>query len=250
MKELWKYITIPMFELENDGSIKPNFLFHRPLDKVHSRCIEYPYAASKLNPSDRKILHVGIAKADKNWIRWLESLPLQVYGTDYDKPIWNSDKICFDQFDVRKLAYDNDFFDLVFAVSVIEHIGLENSQVNAKNKPRVEANGDLQAVREIARVLRAGGRLVMTLPFGLDDGLILGGEARNYTKESIRKFESILRLEEINYYEYLPAKTSVSRGQDTDVRGLATWRKIPPGKTQARHKWHTEGIVCGVWKKA
>jgi SAM-dependent methyltransferase len=49
----------------------------------------------------------------------------------------------------------------VLAVSVIEHIGIGHY-----GDPRMQA-GDTQVVREVARVLRPGGRALITVPFGL-----------------------------------------------------------------------------------
>lgn len=52
--------------------------------------------------------------------------------------------------DGRSLDYPDGYFDKVYAISVIEHI---------------EENGDSQAMREIARVLKAGGLCCLTVPY-------------------------------------------------------------------------------------
>jgi SAM-dependent methyltransferase len=52
--------------------------------------------------------------------------------------------------DARQLSYADESFDRVFSISVIEHI---------------PDDGDSQAMREIARVLRPGGVLTLTVPF-------------------------------------------------------------------------------------
>jgi SAM-dependent methyltransferase len=50
------------------------------------------------------------------------------------------------------LSYPDNSFDIVFSMSVVEHI--EGSE------------GDTQAIREMARVLRPGGILAVSVPFG------------------------------------------------------------------------------------
>jgi SAM-dependent methyltransferase len=260
-------ITVPVFELQNDGSIKPNYLFHRPLDKMHSRCIEYPYAVSKWRRSDRRILDVGTVQASPLWIKWLKSLPSEVHAIDYDEPDSSQfTNINFLRVDVMNLPYDDNLFDCIFAVSVIEHIGLKNPQVVGELKPRVEQWGDIAAVKELARVLRPGGRLVMTFPFGLKERLILGNEARCYNRERIRKFESILQVGELSYYEYQSLYLSsclhdwksrfFRKAQDilsalahVDMPGLAAWKRIPMEQTRAKNEWHVDGAICGVWRK-
>jgi SAM-dependent methyltransferase len=52
--------------------------------------------------------------------------------------------------DARQLLYPDECFDRAFSISVLEH---------------VPGNGDKQAAREIARVLRPGGILMLTVPF-------------------------------------------------------------------------------------
>ncbi len=264
-------VSVPIYELDERGHIKPTPLFHRPFDKLHSRCIEYPFAASRLGDA-KVILDVGTVKSDPAWIAWLENLPIEVHATDYDTPFKPFKNIKFHQSDIRRLQLPDDSFDKVIAVSTIEHVGLESPQVLAKILPCVNTDGDLEAVRELARVLKPAGELIMTVPFGLPDGLILGNQARNYTVESIRKFEKILDLTHIEYYEYqskhlhmkkrqrgikekifekfvAPLFVDSKTWQDDDVQGEVTWRNIPLELTGATHKSHLEGVVCSVWKK-
>lgn len=54
--------------------------------------------------------------------------------------------------DVRALPFADASFDLATSISALEHVAPEDG-------------GDAAAVRELARVLRPGGRLVATLPF-------------------------------------------------------------------------------------
>ena len=55
--------------------------------------------------------------------------------------------------DATALPYPDGGFDAAVSVSVIEHI---------------RGNGDTTAMRELARVLRPGGTLVLTFPYGAE----------------------------------------------------------------------------------
>lgn|ERR1700686_5005016 len=61
-------------------------------------------------------------------------------------------KVIFALQDARALAYGDAEFDIVYSMSVIEHI--EGDE------------GDSRAVRELLRVLKPGGLLVLSVPFG------------------------------------------------------------------------------------
>jgi SAM-dependent methyltransferase len=52
--------------------------------------------------------------------------------------------------DARRLSYEDASFDRVYSISVLEHI---------------PENGDAEAIHEIARVLKPGGILTLTVPF-------------------------------------------------------------------------------------
>src|SRR5919109_2339880 len=71
--------------------------------------------------------------------------------------------------DARHLTYADAFFDRIFTISVIEHIP--------------EA-GDSEAMHEIARVLRPGGRLGLTVPFAA------GGYAEEFVRGPIYERDS------------------------------------------------------------
>jgi SAM-dependent methyltransferase len=94
-------------------------------------------------------------------------------------PVLEAGRAVVEQQDARRLSYPDGSFDRVFAVSTIEHIG---------------GDGDTQAVREFARVLRPGGRAVITVPCGLafaaetrDEGLTRGISAESGAGDLFRR---------------------------------------------------------------
>jgi SAM-dependent methyltransferase len=63
------------------------------------------------------------------------------------------------QGDLTKTPFQNDTLDVVIAVSALEHIGL-----GFYGDPSLHAGIEV-AIREIHRILKIGGKLVLTMPF-------------------------------------------------------------------------------------
>jgi SAM-dependent methyltransferase len=273
----WSHASVPVFTLDADGAVEPNPLFHRPYDKLHSRCIEYPFAASRV-PHAGRILDVGTAKADRAWIAWLDQLPATVHGTDYDAPTVPMGGIHFHRADLRALPLKSEVFDTVIAVSVVEHVGLEAPQVESGAPARGD-DGDVEAVAELVRVMKPAGRLILTVPFHAGENHIDSRVARSYDRRSLRRFEAVAALELFEYYEYqhsdmealyqeFAAPAPTPRGLSRLLRprsprppaptgpivsspppGAVTWRRVPPEHARAVHRGHVEGVACTVWRR-
>lgn len=120
------------------------------------RLVEYPWAANHLRLAPGvKILDIGSASYNLLPLL-LASDGYLVYATDIDprlerlKTVSPGDNLVIETADATALPYQEAFFDRVTAISAIEHI---------------PDNGDSLAIRQIARVLKPGGRLVITVPF-------------------------------------------------------------------------------------
>lgn len=67
-----------------------------------------------------------------------------------DRDVASGGRYIVEKQDARHLAYPEGFFDKVYSISVLEHI---------------PGDGDAQAMREIERVLKRGGRAFIQVPF-------------------------------------------------------------------------------------
>jgi hypothetical protein len=66
--------------------------------------------------------------------------------------------------DLRAMSFADGVFDRVVSVSTLEHVGMDNSRYGA-GAERDPASAAV-AVRELVRVLAAGGELLLTVPYG------------------------------------------------------------------------------------
>lgn len=70
--------------------------------------------------------------------------------------------------DLRRSCFRDGYFDAVVSLSTVEHIGLDNALLYSSDVAHQENRPDtyLEAIREFARLLRPGGTLLLSVPFG------------------------------------------------------------------------------------
>jgi ubiquinone/menaquinone biosynthesis C-methylase UbiE len=184
------------------GSVKLRMLhqiarlaYRIPRLSFEARLIEYDFARANIDRSHspKRILDLGCC-GSKLPIE-LAKLGHEVYGIDVgDYP--DPKLFTFIQGDIRQMPFNAEFFDVVTAVSTIEHIGL------GRYGDPIAPDGDKEAMGETRRVLKRGGQLLMTLPCGKDtichskDGVPLH---RAYSPTSLNNLLSRLKILEISY---------------------------------------------------
>ena len=127
------------------------------------RCIEIPWVLSRFQGEPR-VLDIGYANAEPRYLLARDALKIPfLVGLD----LAAAPQSCISGVagDALALPFRLGAFDLILAISVIEHIGRDNSIYCALEQP-VREFGDLEAAAGLASLLRPGGRLLITLPFG------------------------------------------------------------------------------------
>jgi len=125
---------------------------------LSDRAIERPFVFLNLPPHGR-VLDVGCTGSD---------LPLVLRGFGYevvglDTRLYQLAEPLFEfvRGDIRNTSFPDGRFDLVLAVSTIEHIGLSGRYGSDE-----DAEGDVRAMREIHSITRSGGKVLLTVPYG------------------------------------------------------------------------------------
>jgi 2-polyprenyl-3-methyl-5-hydroxy-6-metoxy-1,4-benzoquinol methylase len=176
-----------------------------------SRTAEYRFVLKNLPPVGSTILDIGCC--DSLLALKLAEKGYQVYGIDTRRYSEKHSNFTFVQEDILGTTFPNGFFDAVIAVSTVEHIGL-----GAYGDP-IHDNADILAVREIHRILKPDGRLIVTTPFAGEYRLakFMGGGMRGTMIPKLSK----------DYLKGFISKLKSSSWVGGDSTGLAHLRRRP-----------------------
>lgn len=137
---------------------------HPAVTGCSERIVEVPFVHRNLPyPFRGRLLDVGYRESEI--IYEAASLGFETWGIDIRPPLAKYPGVRYVEGDVIKYPFQAGFFDVVIALSTVEHIGLM-AYGNAAKDPE----GDLHALQAIHRILKPNGRLIMTVPFGKRGG--------------------------------------------------------------------------------
>ncbi|MDD5013955.1 MAG: hypothetical protein PHW73_02490 [Atribacterota bacterium] len=138
--------------------------------KMDERVVEYPWFFSKLKEEGAVILDAGAALNHPEILELanLKNKKLYITTLSYEGFQIKRDTVYYRYGDLRTTSYENDFFDAIACISTLEHIGMNNEllYISSKHNDKNDKSGFLDAMKEFKRILRVGGTLYVTIPFG------------------------------------------------------------------------------------
>lgn len=146
------------------------------------RCIEWPWAVARLTSG--VVLDAG---GTLNHAFVLRVIPppvreICVMSVSHE-PTVGDPRVRYERADLREIPLADGSFDTVACLSTLEHVGMDISGyadgVASSPKPQAEA---LKATDELWRVLRPGGRLLITCPVGAPQRF---GSARHLSRDDV-----------------------------------------------------------------
>jgi len=169
---------------------------------LDERVVEYPWVASRLRPGGHWVLDAGSTLAVPSVLRRLTgrmgravvlSLALE------DAPVVG---VRYVLGDLRALPFADGSFEQITCISTLEHVGLDNAIYTAGRSHREAQPDDFRAaLRELRRVLRPGGNLLLTVPYGRYENL---GWMQQFDADLVAETITTFRGEvrEVCYYRY------------------------------------------------
>ena len=179
------------------------------------RCLEDPLVFNNLK-LDCGFALLDIGSSNTIFPLVTASKGIRVWATDIDDSVLelreDAEKLevtnfCVEIQDARNLSHPDGFFDRVSAISTLEHI---------------PNDGDSKAVKEMSRVLKPGGVMVITVPYGSFE------EER---QRHVSYFQRVYNEEAIYKRLVEPSGLGVERIQyfgETKYNFTKYWQKFPP----------------------
>lgn len=235
-------ISVPLYSVR-PRSEKDNELHSRDLVEgmAPGRDAEYEFVLINLISRDikAKILDVGCStSAFSSRISRFTRNRCEIVGIDIVNEIG---RLGFPLIlmDAMNIGFKNKTFDQVMCLNTMEHIGLDPEGVNSKHKdPNCGINGDALAMKEIWRVLKDKGTLILTLPYGR---LIIKQQGyRVYHKESLSILTNMFFVVKKEFFD-------LKKGKWTKCNELEANNSIM--LEYSNQKFHSNIIACLLLEK-
>lgn len=139
--------------------------------RLDERIVEYPWFISRMPANEKgKLLDAG-SVLNFDYMLSHDSLKNKNIYISTLAPesacYWNQG-VSYIYEDLRNTSFKDECFDWIASLSTIEHIGLDNTMLYTADVEKNESKefSYLEAIREYKRILKTGGKLYLSFPFG------------------------------------------------------------------------------------
>jgi SAM-dependent methyltransferase len=149
----------------NDGNLPFGHGF-----RLDDRIVEYPWFFSRLPSCAGNLLDAGSVLNYEFLLNQPSLANKRIFISTLapESDCYWSKGVSYVYEDLRESCFTDNYFDWVVCLSTIEHIGLDNTMLYTQDEAKRESDNDayLVAVRELRRVLKPGGTLFLSMPYG------------------------------------------------------------------------------------
>lgn len=136
---------------------------------LDERAVEYPWALSRLPAQEGALLDACSVLNFKEILDFpkLKNKKIIIANLNPEENCFTQKGISYFFGDIRSLPFLDNFFDCITSLSTLEHVGMDNSIYTPDGRYQEKEVFDFEkAVIELKRVLKPGGRIFITVPFG------------------------------------------------------------------------------------
>lgn len=184
---------------------------------LDERIVEYPFLFSRLASSKSRVLDAGSTFNFSVIVNHpvIAEKELTIFTAYPEAWSFTGKKISYQYGDLRNLPFRDNWFDEVFCISTLEHVGMDNSIYGYTESKSVTKDLPeyIKAVLELCRVLKSNGRLVITFPFGKK---INYGYFQQFNSDMVREILDVLTLSGsigTTFFQYVDGGWNLSNEQ-------------------------------------
>jgi SAM-dependent methyltransferase len=194
--------------------------------------MEYPWVIKNLSivPKGGSILDVGCAESLLS--QELIARGFRVVGIDIRDYPFKDKRMVFLKRNVLDTLLPDNTFDAIVVISTIEHIGLESY-----GQTMIDTDGDLRAMKELVRILKHGGILILTTPYIGGEPLRISSFERRYNRQRLGKLTRGLKVIKEDYFYPLRSGKRLY------------WLRLSKEKIDKQTFKEESGIACLILKK-
>jgi SAM-dependent methyltransferase len=190
---------------------------------INERIIEIPFVIDTLAGISKMSRVLDLGCMESVLPLFLAGLGFQVTGFDFRQYPYQVPNFKFVQGSILDLPFEKWSFDVVTCVSTIEHIG-----IGFYSDPKDNLSADIKGMLEIKKVLKPGGLLILTVPFGK---AFINNQQRIYDQQGLDKLLVGFSVNTIKFFKNIQA-----------TKGNNYWEQIP--LSQAESLRYTSGTEC------
>jgi len=130
-------------------------------DLEGEKLLDWAWVVANLPQPSKRVLDIGCHLSPL--VPIMVALGHDVIGIDIASLPYQLSELTFRQADFLVADFKERSFDVVILCSVVEHVGLAGRYHQTDNP-----DGDLQTMKKVARLLKPGGIVLLTIPVGVD----------------------------------------------------------------------------------
>nr|WP_290226437.1 methyltransferase domain-containing protein [Trichocoleus desertorum] len=137
--------------------------------RLDERCVEYPWLFSRLPYEATHILDAGSSLNYEYILEqpYFENKHIHIVTLAPEPQCFWYKGVSYLFEDLRNLPLKSSFYDAIVCLSTLEHVGLDNTQYSEGDRYNETRSSDFKlAINELKRVLKPGGSLFISIPFG------------------------------------------------------------------------------------
>lgn len=186
---------------------------------VDERVVEYPWVIANLPDGSASMLDAGSAFNFETILTHpkLKNKKITIVNLNPEANCFWRRGVSYLFEDIRKLPFADNSFDIIVCISTLEHIGMDNTEIYTADSRYKENKVEdyLIAATELKRVLKPGGNLFITVPFGKYQNL---GFFQQFNSGMLDKVVKIFQGQAgVYFYKYLSSGWQLSSQEDCNT---------------------------------